>query len=55
MTTPWASEFPLSATGLLAAIAILLLLFVSGGVLYLTTIEWRDRRRRQAVTGSRRP
>lgn len=28
--------------------AIALLLFVSVGVLYLSTVEWRDRRRRQA-------
>lgn len=25
--------------------AVILLLLVSGGVLYLTTVEWRDRRR----------
>ena len=54
MTTPWASEFPLSASGALAAVAVLLLIFVSGGVLYLSTVEWRDRRRRQASTGKRR-
>jgi hypothetical protein len=35
-------------------VAVLLLIFVSGGVLYLSTIEWRDRRRRQASTGKRR-
>ncbi|BAQ63422.1 hypothetical protein [Geminocystis sp. NIES-3709] len=27
-------------------IAIALLIFVSGAILYLTTLEWRDRRRR---------
>jgi hypothetical protein len=26
-------------------LAIVLLVVVSGGVLYLTTVEWRDRRR----------
>ena len=26
-------------------VAIVLLVAVSGGILYLTTIEWRDRRR----------
>lgn len=30
----------------LAAIAILLLLTVTGGVVYLTLADWRDRRRR---------
>ena len=39
---------------LLAATATLLLVFVSGGVIYLSTIEWRDRRRRQAPPLSRR-
>ncbi|MFM7087582.1 MAG: hypothetical protein ACKOXO_11415 [Cyanobium sp.] len=48
MTTPWASEFSLSATSALAVLAAALLVFVSGGVLYLSTVEWRDRRRRQA-------
>jgi hypothetical protein len=38
----------------LAAVAVLLLLFVSGGVLYLSTIEWRDRRRRQAASSGNR-
>lgn len=42
----------LAATGLslyniLAIAAATLLVFVSGGVIYLSTIEWRDRRRRQ--------
>ncbi|WP_330203263.1 hypothetical protein [Cyanobacterium sp. Dongsha4] len=27
-------------------VALALLVFVSGGILYLTTLEWRDRRRR---------
>jgi hypothetical protein len=30
----------------LAAVATMLLVFVSFGVIYLSTIEWRDRRRR---------
>ena len=54
VTTPWGSEFSFSAYGALASLAVLLLLFVSGGVLYLSTVEWRDRRRRQAATGKRR-
>ena len=32
---------------LLAVTTAALLVFVSGGVLYLSTVEWRDRRRRQ--------
>lgn len=39
---------------MLAAVAVVLLLFVSGGVLYLSTVEWRDRRRRQAASGGSR-
>lgn len=27
-------------------VAIVLLIFVSGGILYLSTLEWRDRRQR---------
>jgi hypothetical protein len=47
-------EFSLGIPTLLAATATLLLIFVSGGVIYLSTIEWRDRRRRQAAPLSRR-
>jgi uncharacterized protein HemY len=54
VTTPWASEFSFSATSALAIVAVVLLLFVSGGVLYLSTVEWRDRRRRQAASGNNR-
>ena len=46
MTTPFPSEL-LSANGLLAGLAITLLVFVSGGVIYLSSVEWRDRRRRK--------
>ncbi len=45
MTTPFPSDL-LSANGLLALLAIALLVFVSGGVVYLSSVEWRDRRRR---------
>ncbi|MEB3308454.1 MAG: hypothetical protein VKK98_09950 [Cyanobacteriota bacterium] len=34
---------------LLGATALLLLVFVSLGVIYLSTVEWRDRRRRRAA------
>ncbi|MFN7899689.1 MAG: hypothetical protein ACK5N0_08510 [Synechococcaceae cyanobacterium] len=49
MTTPFPSEL-LTPNGLLALLAITLLLFVSGGVVYLSSVEWRDRRRRNAKT-----
>ncbi|MEB3349071.1 MAG: hypothetical protein VKO00_03495 [Cyanobacteriota bacterium] len=50
MTTFFLSELPpLTLNSLLALTASLLLIFVSGGVLYLSTMEWRDRRRRQAI------
>lgn len=35
--------------------AIALLVFVSAGVVYLSTVEWRDRRRRKAAEPRRRP
>jgi hypothetical protein len=37
--------FGLGLNNVLAIVAAAL--FVSGGVIYLSTIEWRDRRRRQ--------
>ena len=53
-TTPSVTEFALSANTVLAAIAAALPVFVSFGVLYLPTVEWRDRRRRQAADGRSR-
>lgn len=47
-------ELPISLSQLLSVIAVLLLVFVSGGVIYLSTIEWRDRRRRKALEAKRR-
>ncbi|WP_411876304.1 hypothetical protein [Vulcanococcus limneticus] len=47
-------DLPLPATNLLAIVATVLLVFVSGGVLYLSTVEWRDRRRRQSAGSSKR-
>jgi hypothetical protein len=48
----------LTLNNVLAIAAAVLLVFVSGGVIYLSTIEWRDRRRRQqpvqAATKARR-
>ncbi len=34
-----------SILNLLFIVALVLLVVVSGGILYLTTVEWRDRRR----------
>ncbi|MEY2645232.1 MAG: hypothetical protein RLZZ611_1881 [Cyanobacteriota bacterium] len=42
----------LTLNNVLAIAAAALLVFVSGGVLYLSTVEWRDRRRRQQPVGS---
>ncbi|MGB5240612.1 MAG: hypothetical protein WBN80_08195 [Prochlorococcaceae cyanobacterium] len=38
-------DFPLSSTNVLALTASVLLVFVTGGVIYLSVVEWRDRRR----------
>lgn len=45
------AEIPLG--GVLAVLAALLLVSVSLGVIYLSTIEWRDRRRRSSGSSSR--
>ena len=39
-------ELQAQAYGVLATLAALLLFLVTGGVIYLTAIEWRDRRKR---------
>ncbi len=41
------TDLALTGNNVLAIVAASLLVFVSGGVIYLSTIEWRDRRRRQ--------
>jgi hypothetical protein len=43
----------LNGNGVLAMLASGLLVFVSGGVIYLSTVEWRDRRRRRAQESGR--
>lgn len=50
-----ASLAGLSLNNVLAIAAAVLLVFVSAGVIYLSTVEWRDRRRRrqQPVAASR--
>jgi hypothetical protein len=46
----------LTLNNVLAILAASLLVFVSGGVIYLSTVEWRDRRRRQQpVTTQAKP
>ncbi|GAB4154991.1 MAG: hypothetical protein Fur0046_34910 [Cyanobacteria bacterium J069] len=37
----------LSPLNVLAVLALVLLVSVTGGVIYLTTVEWRDRRRQE--------
>jgi hypothetical protein len=53
------ADAPLAVTSLaigsyqlLAGIASALLVFVSAGVVYLSAVEWRDRRRRRAAETS---
>jgi hypothetical protein len=49
------SEFVVpSSSTLLAGVASALLLFVTGGVVYLSAVDWRDRRRRDNPVRSRR-
>jgi hypothetical protein len=52
VTTPSISE--VFSPTLLAALASCLLLFVSAGVIYLSAVDWRDRRRRRAETDRKR-
>ncbi len=39
-------DLALTGSQLLSGVAAFLLVFVSGGVIYLSAAEWRDRRRR---------
>ncbi|MEM7063610.1 MAG: hypothetical protein AAF572_10655 [Cyanobacteria bacterium P01_B01_bin.77] len=40
----------------LATLAVLLLVLVTGGVIYLTAVEWRDKRKRtQEALDNRKP
>ena len=49
-------ELEAQAYSVLATLAALLLLLVTGGVIYLTAVEWRDRRKRtQESLDSRTP
>lgn len=54
------TDVALSGSQLLSGVAVFLLVFVSGGVIYLSAAEWRDRRRRAradkgVARSSRRP
>lgn len=40
-------DIEISALGILATLALGLMVLVTGGVAYLTTVEWRDRRRQE--------
>lgn len=40
-------DIEISALGILATLALGLMVLVTGGVGYLTTVEWRDRRRQE--------
>ena len=51
-TSPSLAAVPLNSV--LGITALALLVFVSVGVLYLSTVEWRDRRRRSKTTQARR-
>jgi hypothetical protein len=55
VTTASVSDLAFPTTTLLAVLASALLLFVSVGVIYLSTIEWRDRRRRRSTEGRSGP
>jgi hypothetical protein len=48
------SEFVPNTSTLLAGVASALLLFVTGGVVYLSAVDWRDKRRRDSVVRNRR-
>lgn len=54
MTELPATGLALTSSQLLAWIASALLVFVSAGVIYLSAVEWRDRRRRRADEASGR-
>ena len=41
-------------TQVLAVTAVILLVFVSISVIYLSSVEWRDRRRRKISSGTSR-
>ncbi|BAU42289.1 hypothetical protein [Leptolyngbya sp. O-77] len=47
------SALSLSPLNVLAVLAALLLVGVTGGVIYLTAVEWRDRRRQDREKRSR--
>ena len=50
------SDLEAQAYSVLATLAAALLVLVTGGVVYLTTVEWRDKRKRsQEALDNRKP
>lgn len=50
------SELEAQAYSVLATLAVLLLVIVTGGVIYLTAMEWQDKRKRaQEALDNRTP
>lgn len=49
------TAFEAKAFTALAILAVALLVAVTGGILYLTAIEWRDRRRRKRDQDAAQP
>jgi heme/copper-type cytochrome/quinol oxidase subunit 2 len=41
------ATFETQAISILGTVALLLMVVVTGGVVYLTAVDWRDRRRRK--------
>lgn len=41
------TTFQIQAFSLLSTIALVLMVVVTGGIVYLTAVDWRDRRRRK--------
>ena len=49
------STFPAQTFSVLAGLALVLMVVVTGGVIYLTAADWRDRRRRKQDQDVRKP
>jgi hypothetical protein len=49
------STLPAQAFSVLAGLALVLMVIVTGGVIYLTAADWRDRRRRKQDQDVRKP
>jgi len=49
------STLQVQAFSVLAVLALALMVIVTGGVIYLTAADWRDRRRRKQDQNIRKP